>query len=101
MASAGGSTITSTSLPAAILRSSVTAANVCFPRAVVTCVFDPETEEFELVTGGQQFGHTMDDWGNRFVCSNSNHIQHVVFPQRYLARNRFLAVPQLIRDIAV
>lgn len=62
--------------------------------------FDPRTEEFELVTGGQQFGHTFDDWGNRFVCSNSNHIQHVVYPQRYLARNPYLAVSDLIRPIA-
>ncbi len=62
--------------------------------------FDPSSRSFELVTGGQQFGHSIDDWGNRFVCSNSNHIQHVIYPQRYLARNPLLAVGSLIRDIA-
>ncbi len=62
--------------------------------------FDPKTEKFERVTGGQQFGHSMDDWGNRFVCSNSNHIQQVVYPQRYLARNPYLAVSSLVRSIA-
>ena len=62
--------------------------------------FDPKTEEFEIVTGGLQFGRSMDDWGNWFVCSNSNHIQQVVYPRRYLARNPFLAVSGLVRSIA-
>jgi putative membrane-bound dehydrogenase-like protein len=62
--------------------------------------FDPKTEKFELATGGLQFGHSMDNWGNRFVCSNSNHIQQVVYPQRYLARNPYLAVSGLVRSIA-
>ncbi len=62
--------------------------------------FDPKTEEFEIVTGGLQFGHSIDDWGTRFVCSNSNHIQQVVFPQKYLARNPFIAAPSPIRSIA-
>lgn len=62
--------------------------------------FDPKTETFELVTGGRQFGLSMDDWGNRFVCSNSNHIQQVVYPQRYLARNRYLAASSSVRSIA-
>ena len=62
--------------------------------------FDPKTEAFELVTGGVQFGHSMDDWGNRFVCSNSNHIQQVIYPQEYLARNPYLAVSGLVRSIA-
>jgi putative membrane-bound dehydrogenase-like protein len=62
--------------------------------------FDPKTEEFEVVTGGLQFGHSIDDWGTRFVCSNSNHIQQVVFPQKYLARNPYIAAPSPIRSIA-
>ncbi len=62
--------------------------------------FDPKTEQFELVTGGLQFGQSIDDWGTRFVCSNSNHIQQVVFPQKYLSRNPYLAVSSPIRSIA-
>lgn len=62
--------------------------------------FDPKTEEFEVVTGGLQFGHSIDDWGTRFVCSNSNHIQQVVLPQEYLARNPYLAASSPIRSIA-
>ncbi len=63
--------------------------------------FDPKTEKFERITGGQQFGHSFDDWGTRFVCSNSNHIQQVIFSRRYLDRNPYLAVSGAIRNIAV
>ncbi|MEO2029204.1 MAG: PVC-type heme-binding CxxCH protein [Fuerstiella sp.] len=62
--------------------------------------FDPKTETFDSVTGGLQFGHSMDDWGTRFVCSNSNHIQQVIFPQGYLTRNPYLVASGLIRSIA-
>lgn len=62
--------------------------------------FDPKTETFETVTGGLQFGHSMDDWGTRFVCSNSNHIQQVIYPRDYLARNPYLVPPGMIRSIA-
>jgi len=62
--------------------------------------FDPKTETFASVTGGLQFGHSMDDWGTRFVCSNSNHIQQIIFPQGYLARNPYLVASGLIRSIA-
>ena len=62
--------------------------------------FDPRAETFELVSGGLQFGHSMDDTGNRFVCSNSNHMLHVLFPGRYLRRNPYLAVAGTVRSIA-
>jgi putative membrane-bound dehydrogenase-like protein len=57
------------------------------------------TGEFELVSGGGQFGHSMDDFGRRFVCSNSNHARHVVLENRYLARNPSLAVPAVVHSI--
>jgi len=62
--------------------------------------FDPKTELFEQVTGGLQFGHSMDDWGVRFVCSNSNHIQQVIYPRDYLARNPYFVASGMIRSIA-
>jgi len=62
--------------------------------------FNPKTEDFEPLTGGLQFGHSMDDWGTRFVCSNSDHIKQVIFPQGYLARNPYLVAPGMIRSIA-
>lgn len=55
--------------------------------------FDPRTLEFAATTGGAQHGLCFDDWGRRFVCSNSDHIQLVMFEDRYLARNPYLAVP--------
>jgi putative membrane-bound dehydrogenase-like protein len=48
--------------------------------------FDPWTMEFHWETGGRQFGHCFDDWGHRFVCSNSNHIQQVIYPFDALER---------------
>lgn len=62
--------------------------------------FDPKTEQLEATTGGIQFGHSMDDWGNRFVCSNSNHIIHVVFEEKYLARNPYFGAAAGTRSIA-
>jgi putative membrane-bound dehydrogenase-like protein len=62
--------------------------------------FDPVSGEFETITGTVQFGNTFDDWGNRFVCSESQPLQHVVLPQNYLARNPYLPVPTAINNIA-
>ncbi|MBM81612.1 MAG: dehydrogenase, partial [Planctomycetaceae bacterium] len=63
-------------------------------------VFDPKTYELEPLTGGIQFGHSTDNYGNRFVCSNSNHIQHIVFPYRYTKRNPYFTASETIRSIA-
>ncbi len=62
--------------------------------------FDPVTEKFELVTGTIQFGNTFDDWGNRFVCSESQPLLQIVLPDHYLARNPFLPSPYGIQNIA-
>ena len=62
--------------------------------------FDPVNERFETVTGTVQFGNTFDDWGNRFLCSESQPLLHAVLPQRYLARNPYLPVPRAIQNIA-
>ena len=56
-------------------------------------VFDPNSETFELSSGGGQHGMSMDDWGRKFVCQNSVPAQLVVYDDRYLARNKFLAGP--------
>ena len=34
--------------------------------------FDPGAEQFEAISGGARFGHTRDDWGNRFLCNIRN-----------------------------
>jgi putative membrane-bound dehydrogenase-like protein len=61
--------------------------------------FDPVTGEFEAITGTMQFGNTFDDWGNRFICSESQPLLHAVLPQQYLVRNPHLPVPSAIHNI--
>ena len=41
----------------------------------------------------------MDDWGNTFVCDNSNPIRHIVYDGRYAGRNPFAAAPPVAVDI--
>lgn len=62
--------------------------------------FDPRTRDVRFESGGLQFGHSFDDWGNRFVCSNSNHILNVVFPAKYLDRTPGVTVSGVVRSIA-
>jgi putative membrane-bound dehydrogenase-like protein len=55
---------------------------------------------FEPSSGPGQFGIAMDDWGNRFITSNTTHVRHVVFPWRYLRRNPFLVAGKPALDIS-
>ncbi|MDA1273442.1 MAG: c-type cytochrome [Verrucomicrobia bacterium] len=44
------------------------------------------------------FGIALDDWGHIFMTHNMRHIHHLVFPDRYLARNPYLSgsvVPEI------
>ncbi|HEV7222417.1 MAG TPA: PVC-type heme-binding CxxCH protein [Pirellulales bacterium] len=62
--------------------------------------FDPRTKAFAATSGGAQHGMSFDDWGRKFVCSNSDHIQQVMFEDRYLARNPYLSAPSPRKSIA-
>jgi len=62
--------------------------------------FNPRTLEIEATSGGAQHGMCFDDWGRKFVCSNSDHIQLVMFDERYVARNPYLAAPSPRLNIA-
>lgn len=62
--------------------------------------FDPAAGTFEPITGTVQFGTTFDDWGNRFLCSESRPLLHAVLPLRYLARNPYLPAPGGLHDLA-
>lgn len=62
--------------------------------------FDPKTLKIEATTGGGQHGMTFDRWGDRFVCHNSDHLQAIVFEERYLARNPFQSIVSARRSIA-
>lgn len=49
---------------------------------------NPATFEIDAIAGGTQFGMTFDAWGTRYVCSNSDHCQQIIFEDRYAARNK-------------
>lgn len=55
--------------------------------------FDPRTLAFEATSGGAQHGMSFDDWGRKFVSSNSDHLQQVMFEERWIARNPLLPAP--------
>ena len=55
---------------------------------------------FQPSSGPGQFGIAMDDWGNRFITSNTTHVRHVVFPWRYLRRNPYLVAGAPALDIS-
>ncbi|MHB8973898.1 MAG: PVC-type heme-binding CxxCH protein [Pirellulaceae bacterium] len=47
------------------------------------------------------FGQALDDWGDRFLCTNQQHVLHVVpLPHRYLMRNPFYAAPDLTCNVS-
>ena len=64
-------------------------------------IFDPrDLAQFELTSGGGQHGMSMDDWGRKFVCSNSVPAQMLMYDDRYLARNPYTKSPAAAVDIA-
>lgn len=63
--------------------------------------FDPRSLEMTRLSGGGQHGRTTDSFGRVFVCSNSDHLQQILWEDRYLARNLFFAVPSPRASIAV
>lgn len=62
--------------------------------------FRLDRDTFEREAGNAQFGHTMDDWGNRFITQNTLHIRHVVIPGRYVGRTRSLTPNASILNIS-
>lgn len=55
--------------------------------------FDPKTLDLTPTSGGAQHGMSFDDWGRKFLSSNSDHIQLSMYEDRYIARNPYLAAP--------
>jgi putative membrane-bound dehydrogenase-like protein len=62
-------------------------------------IFDPKTREVELTSGGGQYGMSFDDWGNVYVCGNSDPCQLLVYDDRYL-RNPWMTAPAAAVSIA-
>lgn len=61
--------------------------------------FHPKTREFQAIPGSEQFGNTIDDWGNRFLSQNSKPAVHVVLSSKGLDRNPFLPLPPAKVDL--
>lgn len=62
--------------------------------------FHPDRLDFEAVSGGARFGHSFDNFGQRFLCNIRNPVQHVVLPLRYLERLRIRKMPPVLHDVA-
>ncbi len=62
--------------------------------------FDPVNFDLTPTSGGAQHGMCFDDWGRKFACSNSDHIQIVMYEDRYIARNPYLSAPGARLSIA-
>jgi putative membrane-bound dehydrogenase-like protein len=61
--------------------------------------FDPRTGDFEPTSGGGQHGMTLDDWGDTFVCDNSNPIEFLAYDMRYATRNPHVVAPSPVVDV--
>ena len=61
----------------------------------------PDEGLLEPTSGNTQFGRSRDDWGNWFGGNNSNPMWHYVLDDRYLARNRHVAPPDMRHHISV
>ncbi|MCB1276192.1 PVC-type heme-binding CxxCH protein [Prosthecobacter sp.] len=85
-------------------------------RGVVTCLkrpdlkgvelggkdfwFNPLTHEFGLEGGGAQYGMSFDNYGRKFGCSNSDHLQYWVYDDKYANRNPYYQMPRAKESIA-
>ncbi len=54
---------------------------------------NPRTFQFEPASGAAQHGMCFDDWGRKFVSSNSDHIQQVMYEDHYIALNPYVVPP--------
>ncbi len=62
--------------------------------------FDPRTLELRAETGGGQHGMSFDDAGRRYVCSNSDHLQQVLFDAEQVSDLSSTGLPEAHVGIA-
>ena len=62
-------------------------------------LFDPRSLKFELVAGSAQHGMSMDDWGRKFTCDNSNPAHLLMYDGRYLLKNPYVQAPPPLLNI--
>ncbi len=63
--------------------------------------FDPVSLDFGLEAGGAQYGMSFDDYGRKFGCSNSVHLQAWLYDDAYAGRNPVQPLPPARSSIAV
>ncbi len=63
--------------------------------------FDPRKLDLRPETGTGQYGLTFNARGRKFVCKNSNHIQALMYEERYVGLNRHYSLPAAKVDIGV
>jgi putative membrane-bound dehydrogenase-like protein len=64
--------------------------------------FDPRTLDIRAESGGGQHGMSFSTSSQKFVCSNSHHLQAILYDApRYAGRNPLYAMPSPLVDIAV
>ncbi|MHC4875351.1 MAG: PVC-type heme-binding CxxCH protein, partial [Planctomycetota bacterium] len=62
--------------------------------------FNPLTGEFGPAAGLGQFGNTVDNYGNRFFCTNRNPIMTSLLPLDVVRRNPFAVISDPKYDVA-
>ncbi len=62
--------------------------------------FDPRTRVLQATSGGAQHGLSFDAFGRKLLSANSDHVQLVMFEDRYAARNPYLPAPRASLSIA-
>ncbi len=62
--------------------------------------FDPLTHASGFEVGGAQYGMSFDNYGRKFGCSNSDHLQFWVYDGRFTTRNPFHPMPPARQSIA-
>lgn len=62
--------------------------------------FDPKTMELRAESGGGQHGMTFDNWGRRFTCHNSDHLQMYLYDDQYITTNSNVPLPPSRLSIA-
>jgi putative membrane-bound dehydrogenase-like protein len=62
--------------------------------------FDPRTLELRAESGGGQHGLSFDDAGRKFVCSNSAHLQMLMYDELDAKANALYTMPSPLVNIA-
>lgn len=63
--------------------------------------FDPRTHRMRPESGGGKQGLTFDDYGRKFVCTQTNAVQMLMYEDRYAGRNPHYVPPPARVDIAL